>query len=377
LGGIFALTVVLTLLGPPSFRHSLRLLVLPGGKAGAAALYSIGVEPGNLTVARGGDALIAAHLRGFASKDVEVLFRYADSASWERVPMVQDSTGRYTARLLDIMAPAEYAVSSNGVESPTFTIKVADLPYVKKLNVELDFPAYTQLPPEHDSSGDIAAIKGTLAKIRVATTLPTTGGRLVVEGGDTVRLVPQQDGSLLGLLPVEKSGFYRVELQGPGGAMVSGSLDYNIDMIPDRPPTVRFTKPARDLQVMSVDEVYTEAVAKDDYGVAKLELIFSVNGGDEHTVPLSASTGNTLKEIQAGHTFLLQDYKLQAGDVVSYYARASLPARLSPKPGRAGGRRRRWRWGRPRRTGQRAVLDARTRHHRGHVQELSRQRADG
>ena len=63
--------------------------------------------------------------------------------------------------------------------------------------------------------------------------------------------------------------------------MVTGSLDYTIDVLPDRPPTVQFTKPGRDQKVLSVDEVYTEAKAEDDYGVAKLELVYSVNGAPE------------------------------------------------------------------------------------------------
>ena len=39
------------------------------------------------------------------------------------------------------------------------------------------------------------------------------------------------------MLRVERDGFYKVELQGPDGRMVTGSLDYTIDALPDRPPT--------------------------------------------------------------------------------------------------------------------------------------------
>jgi len=66
----------------------------------------------------------------------------------------------------------------------------------------------------------------------------------------------------MAMLRVDKPGFYKVELQGPDGKMVTGSLDYTIDVLPDRPPTVQFVKPGRDQKVLSVDEVYTEAKAK-------------------------------------------------------------------------------------------------------------------
>src|ERR1043166_1841563 len=97
--------------------------------------------------------------------------------------------------------------------------------------------------------------------------------------------------------------------------MVTGSLDYTIDMLPDRPPTVSFKKPGRDTKAMAVDEVYTEAEAKDDYGVAKLELVYSVNGEESKTIPLSEATSGVLKDISAGHTFMLEDYHLVPGDV--------------------------------------------------------------
>src|SRR5206468_2609909 len=96
-------------------------------------------------------------------------------------------------------------------------------------------------------------------------------------------------GALIAMLRVERSGFYKVELQGPDGHMVTGSLDYTIDALPDRPPTVKFVKPGRDLKVLSVDEVYSEARAEDDYGVAKLELGYDAGAardfGRPHVCP--------------------------------------------------------------------------------------------
>src|SRR6185295_16290603 len=98
------------------------------------------------------------------------------------------------------------------------------------------------------------------------------------------KLAPTNDGHLVALLRVDKPGFYKVELEGPNGKMVTGSLDYNIDVLPDRPPSVQFRKPGRDSKVLSVDEVYTEAKAEDDYGISKLELVYSVNGSAEKSV---------------------------------------------------------------------------------------------
>src|SRR5512143_236363 len=323
LAAIAAAALLVTMFGPPVLRHGVRLVTVPWNNAEPASLFSILVEPGNVTVAKGGDELLEARLRGFQSDNVELLVRSADSANFTRLPMTADSAGRYAYRLFDIGGKTQYAVEANGVRSTTYTIDVSNLPYVKRMDLQYRYPAYTQLEPlDVDSTGDIAALKGTMVRIRVAPTIPTAGGRVVVDNGDTLKLVPSADGKLMAMMRVDKPGFYKIELQGPDGRMVTGSLDYTIDVLPDRAPTVQFTKPGRDQKVLSVDEVYTEARAEDDYGVSKLELMYSVNGGAERAMSLHDGA-RTLKDISAGYTFMLEGLQLQPGDVVSYYARAT------------------------------------------------------
>jgi len=239
--------------------------------------------------------------------------------------MTADSSGVFAFRLFDIGSKTQYSVEANGIRSNTYTLDVSNLPFVRQIDLQYRYPAYTQLPPNDvDSTGDIAALKGTLVRVRVAPTVPTSGGRLIVEGGDTLKLVPTEDGGgkLMAMLRVNQPGFYKVELQGPDGRMVTGSLNYTIDVLPDRPPTVQFTKPGRDSKVLSVDEVYTEVRAEDDYGVAKVDLHFSVNGGPDQTMSLHDGT-KAIKDISAGYTFMLEGLKLEPGDVVSYYAHAT------------------------------------------------------
>ena len=320
LGAVLAFATAATWFGPQAVRDGARLLLVPAGGNGS---YAVGVQPGNAIVARGGDQLITAALRGFESERVELLVRSGDSPAWTRLAMTIDSSGRYAFRLFDIALRQEYAVEASGIRSPVYALDVADLPYVKRIDLEYRFPAYTQLPPQHvDSSGDIAALRGTLVRVAVTPTIPTISGRLVVDGGDTLALVPTSNGTLIALLRVDKPGFYKVELRGRDGRLQVGSLDYTIDVLPDRKPTVSFLKPGRDAKALAVDEVFTEARAQDDYGVSKLQLVYSVNGGAEKTIPLSSATTRVLRDIAAGHTFMLEDMTLVPGDVVSYYARA-------------------------------------------------------
>ncbi|MGH7670470.1 MAG: DUF4175 family protein, partial [Gemmatimonadaceae bacterium] len=321
---VFAAAVMTLLVGPTALRYGMGVSLAPWRTASATALFSIRVMPGNATVAKGGDQLVTASLHGFQSERVELVVRGADSTASTRLLMLPDSTGAYAFRLFDVGAPLDYAVEASGVRSPMFHLDVANLAYVKQIDLQYRYPAYTRLPPQDvDGTGDIAALAGTMVRVRVTPTVPAQGGRLVVDGGDTLQLAPGADGTLTAMLRVQRPGFYKVELQSPDARLTTASLNYNIDVLPDRPPTVSFTKPGRDQRVLSVDEVYTEAKADDDYGVARLDLVYSVNGGAERTVPLSQATTRALRDISAGYTFMLEDDSLQPGDVVSYYARAT------------------------------------------------------
>ena len=322
--GAAAMTLAVLTMGPQGLRYGMGALLSPFASAEEVNPFRIDVEPGDATIARGASIVISAQPVGFQAEGVELWARTSDSASWNRIPMSADSTGRFAARLLDVSAPMEYLIESTGLRSRAYRLSVADLPYAKRIDLDYRFPAYTGLPAQHvDSTGDIVGPPGTTVRVKITPTVPTNGGRLVVEGGDTLALVRAADGTLSASLRLSRSGYYRVELAGARGDLLTASLNYSIDVLPDRPPSVRFTKPGRDTKVLAVDEVFTEARAEDDYGVAKLELVYQVNGGEEKSVPLHQATSRIIRDIAAGHTFMLEDYELVPGDVVSYYARAT------------------------------------------------------
>ena len=86
--------------------------------------------------------------------------------------------------------------------------------------------------------------------------MPVRGGRLIVEGGANVPLALDSTGALVGALRVDKPGFYRVELDALDGERIPGSLDYVIDVLPDRPPTVSIAEPGRDVQVTRIEHCW-------------------------------------------------------------------------------------------------------------------------
>src|SRR6185369_3200235 len=124
-----------------------------------------------------------------------------------------------------------------------------------------------------------------------------------------------------GAFRITRDGFYQVDLVAPDGTAVPGSVQYVIEALDDRPPTVSIERPGRDTKVTNIEEVSIAVKASDDYGVTRLDLFYSVNGAAEQQVSLSdSSAGRHSPELRAAHTLFLEELGLKPGDLVSYHA---------------------------------------------------------
>lgn len=321
--GALALAFAIFAFGPAYLRHGLSAMYTWSPNLEAAAPYRIALTPGSGKVPRGADQLFTATLSGFTADDAVLLVRKGDAAAFERVPMVKNEQGVFEGMIFDVDARLEFLAEAEGVRSATFTLDVVDLPYAQRIDLEYRFPTHTGLEPRIvEDAGDIAVLVGTEVFVTVTPTMPTPAGQITLHESATLPLAGQEGGTLTAHFVADKDGFYRIGLQGPDGTMVTASPQYVIDVLDDMAPTVSISKPGRDTNATPVEEFFVEAKADDDFGVKNLELVYSVNGGAEKTVPLYKGA-RRLEEVTAGHTFYLEELGVQAGDAVSYYARAA------------------------------------------------------
>ncbi len=312
----------LLLLGPAFLRNTTPVLLTPWAESEVHNPYRISVAPGDTTLAKGADLKVTAVLENFGASEVELVVRSGDG-EWTRWSMLREDTATtHSLMVFDLHEPTEYFVEASGVQSAIHRVDVVELPYVQDIDLTYYFPRYTGLDPvEQPGSGDIAALVGTRVAIRILPTITVPGGAILLNQQDTIPLELDANGQLSGSITVHRPGSYRILLDSEQGHRVQASSNYLIDPFTDQPPVLTLTKPGRDIQVTSLEEVTTEMRAQDDYGVRRIELIYSVNG--------SPATSDTLyggrpgrRQFVGGHTLFLEEFELEPGDLVSYYARA-------------------------------------------------------
>jgi hypothetical protein len=324
LGIIAVATALLFVVGPRGLGDMAKLLFVPWSTAEAATTLKqfVSIEPGNAAIPRGAAVDIRAALNGFDADAAELVFRADSGSDWVRIPMSRDSAAtRFTSRMFDLTRPTEYYVESNGIVSPTYKLTITNLPAVNKMQMDLKFPAYTGMPAEHlDPAGDVAAVVGTTVTINATTTLPVKSGTLHFDNDSLVPFTVGVDGRISASFRVKHTGFYRIDLVSAQGTAVPGAVQYAIEALPDRAPTVTIDDPGRDTKATNVDEVTIGVKADDDYGVQSMQLHYRVNGGDEKIVSLTDSTNRRSKEPHAAYTLFLEQLKLTPGDLVAYNA---------------------------------------------------------
>ena len=327
--GIALAILIIFLTGPAFLRTGASALLSPTADAAEVNPYSIEVTPGDVTITRGSDLRIAARNLGFDAVDAELFLRTGSDGEFRPLSMLlagdtgEEDVGEFEVVLFGVEDVTEYFVRSSGVQSDLYRIDVEILPYVDRLELVYDFPAYTGLPDRTiDDGGDIAVLRGTRVHLRAFPTIPAPRANLWRDDALASELTSAEDGSFTGSFVVEQNGFYHLEMESARAGLVPASPQYTIDVLNDQPPSLSFTRPGRDTRATALEEFFIEARANDDYGIRQLELVFSVNGGEEQTVELFGSGAAPLSEVSAGYTFFLEEYELVPGDIISYYAKA-------------------------------------------------------
>lgn len=322
--GTAACLVLLALFtwGPSFFPYGFNQLYVPWTNASFGSSMMIKVNPGNVEIAKGSDQQVKAQLVGFDAADVRLYVQPESSTVWKPMPMEPEARGNgFLYLLIDIQTPLRYYVESKGVRSLAYSVKVFDQARVANLSLTYNFPAYTGMPPQTvENEGDISALKGTRVNLKVSLSQPARTARLLFDDQSTLDLSSQNSRDFSGSLDLKRSGSYVVQIAEVGNKPYSGSPEYLMEALEDAPPKVTISKPMRDVRATSVEEVFSEVKAEDEIGMGKVELRYSVNGGPEKSLELYNGNPKEMA-VTAAHTFFLEEYGLQPGDIISYYGK--------------------------------------------------------
>ncbi len=314
-GAALVLVVTLIVVGGPA-----RQAVDAAAISLFPARVVLEVTPGNARVKAGSPLAIRAQLVGNRAPVVAQL-QIADGDAWRSAEMTVDPAGGFRVSMDAVSAPFKYRVVAGAVTSPSFDVVVAHPPRVTRIDVDYTFPSGLGVAPrtEHDS-GDIYAPAGTEVRVHVFTDRPAASGEMALGDGKKLPLQSAAPSELTAALTVLDDNSYRLALADREGLSSGSGTEYFIRPLTDRPPEVRILRPASDRSVTRLEEVEIEAQAEDDYGVARMDLVYAVRGNEERIVPFPIARNSP--SVSGRQVLSLEDLNVQPGDFISYYVRA-------------------------------------------------------
>ncbi|MFB3852261.1 MAG: hypothetical protein ACE148_00390 [Vicinamibacterales bacterium] len=202
------------------------------------------------------------------------------------------------------------------------TVRAPDAaPRVIRIDLHYTYPPALGLAPRSEANGgDIYAPVGAQVRVRVHVDRDVVLGSLVLSTGGAIPLVPISHAAMEGELEVNEEGTYRPVVVAADGTASGEGTPYFIRLLADDPPQVTLVTPAGDQKVTPLQEVTVTARAEDTVAVERMDLVYSVGGGAERSLPLAGTMGR--RSVEGRRTLHLEDLGVEPGDFISLYARA-------------------------------------------------------
>ncbi len=359
--GILVLTNFLL---PSAFKgFSQTLESLPKSPMDGFTVQIEEVNPGNVKIKRGEDVTISAKVSGHLDAPVYVYYRLTqtdeaeekknidpdfsdteqnvenvendlphlvEKEKWQSILMYREPTEiPYIATVENIDRSLRYYISTKDKASERFQISVSHEPIVKTFQLQLNYPAYTQLPSQtlEANTGDAEVLYGTEVVLTGESNKQLSEAHLIFEDAELIKLKVNAEAGIEGSFIAEQAGTYHIQIQDNEGLTNIDPLVYTLNVYKDSHPQVEIVEPGKDLVLDNDMLVQLKVEATDDYGIQALQLVHRIqkeNVDDKiitlKQIPVNTSPPQTSQFIT--YTWDIDPIGLFPGDTLSYYVQA-------------------------------------------------------
>jgi hypothetical protein len=181
--------------------------------------------------------------------------------------------------------------------------------------------------------GDLTLLAGSKLKVIAKTSLPVKKATIRLAGPGKeipMRIDPKSQVDISGQFDIpakdlnnpgkDLSGF-SLQLTSTDGVESSNTAVYRVEIVPDREPTVKVLWPQRREELATSKARFLVAFeAKDDFGITKAELHYTLDGGAEKTIPFQiGGTNETLVKRHFDWEFEKFTTPLAPGNTIEFW----------------------------------------------------------
>ncbi|MFB3894563.1 MAG: DUF4175 family protein, partial [Phycisphaerae bacterium] len=191
-----------------------------------------------------------------------------------------DGSGTYTGSWIAAAedGKAAFQVSCGDALSPLHELVVLPAPTIRKIDLTLTWPAYTQRGVKTADNGHVEALPGTLVSVRAKANLPVRLASMVFEKSHGTSMEVASEDEMTGAFTVKDADRYRIEFASKHKGVEGASIWYDVKPCQDAPPQVKLSKPTDRVDAAVNDKLQIAGEFSDDFGVGEATLVCQASG---------------------------------------------------------------------------------------------------
>ncbi len=327
------LALVLLFVFPGLFSYSYEVYSKPTELVTPPLGFTLIPYPGETIAVKYRDISIGAILKGDRHPDKAAIFYRFSDGNWQKTDITlpkakhfgpsQSDSIMISTTIKQAKRPFDYYVRAGRITTAVSHIDVVDRPRVTGIKTSLFYPEYTGLAPSviDENDGNISAVTGTRANIRIETNLPSAKAEMIFD--DSSRTPFEINGlTAEQSLRIDKNRNYVIHLLDKQGEVNPDPIEYNITAVPDEYPAIEVLRPGQDINLTDNMTVPLLLRISDDYGFSSLVLKYTVvhqgDKGDEKVAVLHFSDKiKTQGEIN--FSWDVEPLNLEPSDYIQYH----------------------------------------------------------
>lgn len=228
------------------------------------------VTPGDTQLERGESLVVLAEFGSEVPAGSELVVVPRDGME-QRISMTRNLSDRiFGGTVAGLKGDVTYRVEFPGGRSPDYTVEVYELPRMEKSDVDVVYPEYTGMRARRvEDTRRVTAVEGSAVTLSLTLNKAVGEALLVGESGESLALGVDVERPVAWLTNhvLLSGGAYELRLVDSQGRTNRAPARFVFEVLTNRLPDLRITRPRGDLNPSPLEEVWFEAEVADDFGV--------------------------------------------------------------------------------------------------------------
>ena len=269
--------IVFLVAAPNSFIGASQRLLSPNSEFDRPSLFQMQVTPGSIELLRGDSLRISIELTG---QDIpsSLTLKYKDKLEEKIVEesLYPDSSGTYSRTFVNVRRSFNYSLGANDVNTPWYDVDIVERPIIRSLQVSLEFPSYSQIPPQRlePNVGDIQALPGTKVNLDAIIGGPEISEAYVEFDNQERDTLNVSSSGASGSFTLTREGTYQLVIRDANNTENSNPIRYSMKLLQDANPTATILSPEPLSELNETLTVSLSSRITDDFGFNRLRLYY-------------------------------------------------------------------------------------------------------